>query len=144
MCWAVWKIKVETPQGVIEPQLTITKDGDKLHGDYVSPFGEREAKEVTLKDGELSWKIESDDDDEFDFQVIYRGKPVGNKIAGTGEFDFGGNTGEMEFTGELTPPAKEKAAPAEPAAEAETAAPVRGRTGRGCRREGRNSRIKNA
>jgi hypothetical protein len=104
----VWEIKVETPQGVVEPQITITRDGDKLHGDYVSPFGEREAKEVVLKDGELSWTIESNDDDDFDFQVIYRGKPLGNKIAGTGEFDFGGNTGEMDFTGERTPP-EEKA-----------------------------------
>lgn len=105
----VWKITVETPQGVVEPRLTITNQGDKLHGDYVSPFGEREAQEVVLNDGELSWTIESDDDDDFDFQLIYRGNPRGNKIAGTCEFDFGGNTGEMDFTGEREPP-KEKSA----------------------------------
>jgi hypothetical protein len=120
----VWKFRVETPQGVIEPQLTITKDGDKLHGDYVSPFGEREAKDVTLKNGELSWRIESDEDDDFDFVVKYRGKPRGNRISGVGEFDFGGNTGEMEFTGELTPPADEKPAAAESAAEVKPAAPA--------------------
>ncbi len=100
----VWKLKLETPQGVIEPQLTITKEGDKLHGDYVSPFGERAAKDLTLKDGELSWEISSGEGDDFDFKVVYHGKPRGNKIAGSNEFDFGGNTGTMEFTGERTPP----------------------------------------
>jgi len=55
--------------------------------------------------------------------VIYRGKPSGNKITGSCDFDFDGNTGTMEFTGERTPP-KEKAAPAEPAKEAKAAAPA--------------------
>ena len=111
----VWKLRLETPQGVIEPQLTITKDGDKLHGDYVSPFGEREAKDLALKDGELSWTIASDDDDDFDFEIKYHGKPRGNKIAGSNEYDFGGQTGTMEFTGERTPPEEKQAAEPKPA-----------------------------
>lgn len=110
-----WKLKLETPQGTIEPQLTITKEGDALKGHYVSPFGEREATDLAFKDGELTWKIASDDNDEFDFEVVYRGKPKGDKIAGKTEFDFGGNTGTMEFTGQRTPP-DEKATAAKPAA----------------------------
>jgi len=117
-----WKLRLETPQGGIEPQLTITNQGDKLHGAYVSPFGERDAKNVTLKDGELSWEISSDDNDDFDFQVVYRGKPRGNKITGNNEYDFGGNTGTMEFSGERTPP-KEKQA-AKPAGEAQATEPA--------------------
>jgi hypothetical protein len=109
-----WKLKLETPNGVIEPQLTITQDGDKLKGHYVSPFGEREAKDVAFKDGELSWRIESGEDDDFDFEIVYRGKPQGDKITGSNEYDFGGNTGTMDFTGERTPP-DAKAANAEPA-----------------------------
>jgi hypothetical protein len=99
-----WKLRLETPQGAIEPQLTITKDGDKLQGHYVSPFGEREAKELSLKEGELSWKIASNEGDDFDFEIVYHGKPRGNKIAGNTDYDFGGNTGTMEFTGERKPP----------------------------------------
>jgi hypothetical protein len=117
-----WKLRLETPQGVIEPQITITQDGDTLHGAYVSPFGEREAKELSLKDGELSWTIASDEDDDFDFQVVYRGKPRGNKIAGSNEFDFGDNTGTMEFTGVRTP-LEEKDAAAAPANDTKEAAP---------------------
>ena len=113
-----WKLHLETPQGVIEPQITITQKGDTLHGDYVSPFGEREAKDVTFKDGELSWRIESDEDDQFDFKITYRGKPADNKITGNNEFDFGGNTGTMEFSGERTPPEEKEAAAAEPVAAA--------------------------
>ena len=113
-----WKLRLETPQGVIEPQITITQRGDTLHGDYVSPFGEREAKDVTFKDGELSWRIESDEDDEFDFMITYRGKPAGNKITGNNEFDFGGNTGTMEFTGQRTPQMEKADAPAAVAAPA--------------------------
>lgn len=120
----VWKLRLETQQGVIEPQLTITKDGDELRGHYVSPFGEREAKDVRLKDGELSWRIKSDEDDQFEFEVKYQGKPRGNRIAGSADFDFGGNTGTMEFTGELTPPAEEQAAAEEPVTEAQVSAPA--------------------
>ncbi len=119
-----WKLKLETPQGVIEPELTITNDGDKLVGHYVSPFGEREAKEVALKDGELTWKIASDDNDQFDFEVVYRGKPDGNKIAGSTEYDFGGNTGTMEFSGERTPPKAKDAKPQSVQEQQQTAPPA--------------------
>jgi hypothetical protein len=124
-----WKLKLETPQGEIEPELTITQEGDELKGHYVSPFGEREAKDLKFADGELSWRLEADDDDEFDFEIIYRGKPDGDKITGTNEYDFGGETGTMEFTGERTPPDSE-AKPAEsekavePAKEADAATPA--------------------
>jgi hypothetical protein len=119
-----WELRLETPNGVIEPRITITKDGDKLHGAYVSPFGEREAKELALKDNALSWQIESDDNDEFDFNIVYRGKPRGNAIAGTNEFDFGGNTGTMEFTGKRTPPEEKRVSATAPSAEATPAAPA--------------------
>jgi hypothetical protein len=120
----VWDLQLETPNGLIEPRLTITKDkDDKLHGAYVSPFGEREAKNVTLKDNELSWEI-SGKRDGARFKVFYTGKPRGSTIEGTNEFDFGGNTGTIEFTGKRTPPAEKEKMPPEEArpAEGETAA----------------------
>jgi hypothetical protein len=116
-----WELRLETPNGVIEPRITITKDGDKLHGAYVSPFGEREAKNLELKDNELTWEISGENED-FRFKVIYHGKPRGNSIAGTNEFDFNGNTGTMEFTGKRTPPEEKLAA--EPQSAAEAAAPA--------------------
>jgi hypothetical protein len=122
-----WKLHLETPQGAIEPVLTITKAGGKLRGRSVSQLGEYEAKELSLKDGQLSWKIASDRGDDFDFEVAYRGEPRGNKIAGSCDYDFGGTTGTMEFSGERTPPqAKEAKADSakEPAKETSNAAPA--------------------
>jgi hypothetical protein len=99
----VWKLRVETPRGVVEPEITITQKDDALHGAYKSPFGERDAKDVKLKDGELSWEISGDAGGNT-FKVVYKGTPRGNSIAGKSEFDFGGNTGEGQFTGKRTPP----------------------------------------
>lgn len=128
----VWNLRLDTPNGVIEPKITITKgDGDKLAGKYESVFGEREPKDLKLKDNQLSWEISSDDNDEFEFKVVYKGQPRGNKIEGDNEFEFGDNTGTMKFTGKRTPPEEKKkeqrpeeAKPAEsrPAAEAKPAA----------------------
>ena len=134
-----WTLRLDTPNGVVEPKLTITKgDKDKLVGKYVSVFGEREPKNLTLKDNQLSWEISSNDDDQFDFKIVYKGNPRGNKIDGTNEFEFGDNTGTMKFTGKRTPPEEKKkdrpaeaksteahaAAEAKPAAEAEPAKPA--------------------
>ena len=44
-----WDLSLEGPNGTIEPQLTLAKDGEKLSGKYVSPFGEREPKNVTTQ-----------------------------------------------------------------------------------------------
>lgn len=116
-----WNLQIETPNGLIEPRLTITKEGDELHGAYVSPFGEREAKNVAVKDNTLTWEI-SGERDGANFKIVYTGKPRGNSIEGTNEFDFDGNTGTMEFTGKRTPPEeKEKTRSVEAKSDAESA-----------------------
>jgi hypothetical protein len=119
-----WDLRVETANGVVEPKLTITKDGDKLSGKSISQvFGELEAENLQLKDNELSWEI-SGSNGGFDINVKYKGKPRGNTIEGTNTFSVGeGDSGTMKFTGKRTPPEeKEKSAaaakPATPAAEA--------------------------
>jgi hypothetical protein len=120
-----WDLKVESPNGVIEPKLTISKDGERLRGKSMTEsFGELEAKNVTLKDNELSWEVTGATGG-VEIHVKYKGKPRGNTIAGTNEFSVGGNTGTMKFTGKRTPPEEEKEKPAseaKPAAEATPAA----------------------
>jgi hypothetical protein len=122
-----WDLRVETANGVVEPKLTITADGDKLSGKSVSPvFGELEAKNLQLKDNELSWEI-SGSNGGFDINVKYAGKPRGNTIEGTNKFSVGGgDSGTMKFTGKRTPPEeKEKpAAAAKPTTEATPAKPA--------------------
>jgi hypothetical protein len=111
----VWELKIETPNGLIEPKLTLTKDGEKLKGAYESRFGAREPKDLTLKENTLTWEI-SGEREGVQFKVIYSGKPRGNAIEGTSEFDFDGNTGTLEFTGKRTPPEEKE----KPAAEAKS------------------------
>jgi hypothetical protein len=105
----VWNMQIDTPNGRVEPKLTITKgDNGKLKGTYESVFGKREAKNLALKDNQLTWEVSANDDDEFDFKIAYKGTPRGDNIEGTNEYEFGDNTGTMKFTGKRTPP-KEKA-----------------------------------
>ena len=91
-----WELRLETPNGVIEPKITITSDKDGLHGHYVSPFGEREAKNIELKDGQLTWEI-SGERDGNQFKAVYRGKPQGDSIKGTNDFDFNGNAATIRL-----------------------------------------------
>jgi hypothetical protein len=119
-----WELRVETPNGVIQPRLTITADGEKLSGKSVSDaFGELEAKNVNLKDNTLVWEV-SVVNNGIEFQVKYAGKPRGNTIEGSNEFTVGENTGTMKFTGKRTPPEERKserpAGEEKPAADSES------------------------
>ncbi len=110
-----WELRVETPNGVVEPQLTITAEGDELRGKSVSDtFGELEAKNVQLKENTLTWEV-SVVNNGIEFNIKYTGKPRGNTIEGSNEFSVGENTGTMKFTGKRTPPEKKEKEP--PAAE---------------------------
>jgi hypothetical protein len=103
-----WELRVETPNGVVEPRLTITAEGDELRGKSVSDtFGELEAKNVKLKDNMLSWEV-SVVNNGIEFKITYTGKPRGNTMEGSNEFSVGENTGTMKFTGKRTPPEEKK------------------------------------
>jgi hypothetical protein len=108
-----WELSVETPNGAVEPRLTINADGEKLSGKSVSnTFGELEAENVKLKDNTLTWEV-SVVNNGIEFNIKYTGKPRGNTIEGSNEFSVGENTGTMKFTGKRTPPEKkEKEQPA--------------------------------
>ncbi|HEX2477456.1 MAG TPA: hypothetical protein VHK01_22055, partial [Lacipirellulaceae bacterium] len=99
-----WQLRVETPNGAVEPRLTVTADGDKLSGKSVSDaFGELEAKNVKLKDNTLTWEV-SVVNNGIEFNIKYAGKPRGNTMDGSNEFTVGENTGTMKFTGKRMPP----------------------------------------
>jgi hypothetical protein len=112
-----WQLTLETPDGMtFEPTLTVTKDDKGLHAKTASDFGEFEGKNVQIKDNQFVFEISSEND-EFSFKSVYRATPRGNVVEGKSEFDFGGNKGEMKFTGKRLPPKEEKKAePARPTA----------------------------
>ena len=76
----------------------MSKKSDKLKGVFVNRWDEREAMNVKLKDNKLAFEI-SGGKDGNEFKFIYTGKPRGNSIKGTFEYNFNGNTGSNEFNG---------------------------------------------
>jgi hypothetical protein len=106
-----WQFRVETQDGnVIEPKLTLTKEGDKVKGHYSSPFGEREPMEIKVENNQLSFFISGERDGNA-FKITYKGKPRGQSITGTVDFDFGGQTGTIDFSGKRIPEKTEKGTP---------------------------------
>lgn len=95
-----WKLKVTTEDGnSFEPTVTFTKDGDKLKGAYSSQWGDRDAENVLLKDNVLSFEISGETAEDV-FLVTYKGRPRGDSITGTLEYDFGGQSGTRPFKGQ--------------------------------------------
>jgi hypothetical protein len=111
----IWNLSIESPEfGEIQSKLTVTKDDKGLKARYANDFFDLEAKSVQIKDNDLLFEISSENE-EFSFKSNYRGTPRGNAIEGKSAFDFGGNRGEMKFTGKRQPPKDEKADAARPA-----------------------------
>lgn len=95
-----WQFEIETPDGeVVKPTLEITKDeeGKELVGKYTSQLiGELDVKTVKVEENNLIVTVTTEYDGNA-IQVDYKGRAHGNKMEGTLEYDFGGNTGEGEF-----------------------------------------------
>jgi hypothetical protein len=95
-----WKLKLEGANGnPIESTLKLSAEGEKLKGTYTGRFGEHPAQDLKLEGDQLSWKIDAERNGQK-FKGVYKAKLEGNAIKGNLEFDLGGNTGTMVFTGE--------------------------------------------
>jgi hypothetical protein len=98
-----WNLEIETPDGnTFTPKLTLSQDGEKkeLKGEYEASNAELEFEvtNVAVKENLLSFKVSA----EINGNTIsgkYSVKPLGDKLSGTIEFDFNGQTGEMKVTG---------------------------------------------
>jgi hypothetical protein len=94
-----WQFTVTTPDGqTFEPSLKLSRQDEALKGAYTSRFGEFQAQEIQIKDNHLTFFITGENDGNV-WKVSYNGKPRGSSIAGSVEFDFGGQSGTLEFTG---------------------------------------------
>ena len=95
-----WQFEIETPNGnVLKPVLEITKDeaGKKLVGKYTSQQGsELDVKTLKVEKNNLIVTVTTEYNGNS-IQVDYKGRAHGNKMKGTLEYDFAGNTGEGEF-----------------------------------------------
>jgi hypothetical protein len=95
-----WKLKLEGANGnPMESALKLSAEGEKLKGTYTGRFGEHPAQDLKLEGDQLSWKIDAARNGRK-FKGVYKANVQGNAIKGNVEFDLGGSTGTMEFSGE--------------------------------------------
>jgi hypothetical protein len=99
-----WQILIESPDGTtLEPTITISKQGDQYTGAYTSSQGwELDVKKLGVEKSKLMFTIAGEVDTGL-FQVDYKGRPYGDKMSGSLEYDFAGSTGEVEFTAKRKP-----------------------------------------
>lgn len=90
----IWKWTLTEQTG--ETILTLKQDGQKLAGSYTNQFGKAEIADGTLKDGNISFKVNREFNGQA-FVIKYSGKLSGDKITGKCEFDINGETREMEW-----------------------------------------------
>ena len=99
-----WKMRIDAGGTILEPVVTITKDGDTLKASYASTGASGEevvidAKDVKIEKNQLCFGVET----EFqgtNIKADYKGRPYGDKIDGTIDYVLGSNEGVIDFTGE--------------------------------------------
>lgn len=99
-----WKMKIDANGNILEPVVTISKEGESLKAIYASSNASGEevridAKGVKIENNQLRFGI----DTEYQGTKIkadYRGRPYGDQIRGTIDYVLGENAGEIDFTGE--------------------------------------------
>jgi predicted RNA-binding protein len=96
-----WKLRIDANGNVMEPVLTVTKDGEKLKASYaLGADTQIEAKDVKIEKNELTFTIETD----FQGSKIkadFMGRPYGDTIKGSIDYVLGNEAGEVDFTGKL-------------------------------------------
>ncbi|WP_020469654.1 hypothetical protein [Zavarzinella formosa] len=94
-----WKCSYAIGEMKRESTLTIKKDGDKLVGtmDWPDQKGAK-LKDVTLKDGELSFTAERELKD-MKLAVTYKLKVEKDSLKGKGEVDAGGEKRAFDIEG---------------------------------------------
>ncbi len=94
-----WQIHIDSTDGkVFEPTLRISKDGDKYKCVYRSMQGQEiDIKDLRVENNTLKFTVTADFDG-GSIKVDYQGRPYGDKISGSLDYDFGGYTGKAEFT----------------------------------------------
>jgi predicted RNA-binding protein len=96
-----WKLRIDANGNIMEPVLTVTKDGDKLKADYVLGNDVKiQAKDVKIEKNELTFTIETDFEG-AKIKADFMGRPYGDKIKGSIDYVLGNDVGEVDFTGQM-------------------------------------------
>ena len=95
-----WKLRIDANGNIMEPVLTVSKDGEKLKAHYVLANDVKiEAKDLKIEKNELSFTIETDFQGSR-IKADFMGRPYGDAIKGSIDYALGNDVGEVEFTGQ--------------------------------------------
>jgi hypothetical protein len=100
-----WKLRIDANGQLLEPVVTISKEGDALKARYKSGGATElalDAQKVKIDKNELCFSIEA----EFQGTKIkadFMGRPYGERIQGNIDYVLGTDVGEVEFTGKRQP-----------------------------------------
>lgn len=99
-----WKMRIDANGTILEPVVTISKDGNSLKASYASATDSGQeiridANDVKIDKNQLCFGIETEYQG-TSIKADYKGRPYGDQIRGTIDYVLGGNAGEIDFTGE--------------------------------------------
>jgi hypothetical protein len=103
-----WELEIDAVETVLEPTVVIKQEGESLKGQYTDADTgtDVEMTNLRIEDNVLKFSITSDFQG-ASLKANFAGRPYGNKISGTIEYDLNGETGEVEFEGIRKAPEKD-------------------------------------
>jgi len=94
-----WQIRIDMGNGnVLEPTMRVSKNGDQYKSVYRSTQGQTlDVKGLRVEDNTLKFTVTAEYDGNA-IKVDYQGRPCGDKMDGSLNYDFAGYTGQTPFT----------------------------------------------
>ena len=101
-----WDITIDADGNKLEPRMVITKSDDALQAKYTVAEGTVvEATGIKIRDNKLEFRIEATINGRK-IRADYSGRPYGNVMKGSIDYDLDGSVGEIDFTAKRQPAKK--------------------------------------
>lgn len=101
-----WDITINADGNKLEPRIVITKSGETLQGKYTVAEGTVvEATGLKIRDNKLEFRIEATIDGRK-IRADYSGRPYGQVMKGSIDYDLDGSVGDIDFSAKRQPTKK--------------------------------------
>lgn len=104
----IWELEIDAGDSVLEPSIEFSLDGKDLKGSYKDNATNIQVaiEKPRIEMNSLKFTVNAKMD-EGTVKADFSGRPYGNNISGTIEYDLNGQTGTVEFKGKLKAPKTE-------------------------------------
>jgi len=101
-----WNVVIDADGNRLTPSIVITKTGEALQGKYTVAEGTVvDATGLKIRDNKIEFRIEATIDGRK-IRADYSGRPYGNSMKGSVEYDLDGNQGDIDFSAKREPAKK--------------------------------------